>query len=98
VVGGDDKPSLFTAVQEQLGLRLEPATDAVDAFIVDSVEPPTPNWPSDGRLTRDALYLNRNRGRQPRERAPDLRSGCTKLGSGCTYPGSSCAERGERID
>ena len=43
LTGGDDKPSLFTAVQEQLGLRLEPATDAVDAFIIDSVEPPTPN-------------------------------------------------------
>ena len=43
LIGGDDKPSLFTAVQEQLGRRLEPATDAVDAFIIDSVEPPTPN-------------------------------------------------------
>ena len=43
LAGGDDKPSLFTAVQEQLGLRLEPATDAVDAFIIESVEPPTPN-------------------------------------------------------
>ena len=38
-----DRPSLFTAVQEQLGLRLEPATDAVDAIVIDSVEPPSPN-------------------------------------------------------
>jgi uncharacterized protein (TIGR03435 family) len=43
LAGADDRPSLFTAVQEQLGLRLEPATDAVDAIIIDSVEPPTPN-------------------------------------------------------
>ena len=43
LTGADDRPSLFTAVQEQLGLRLEPATDAVDAFIIDSVERPTPN-------------------------------------------------------
>jgi uncharacterized protein (TIGR03435 family) len=43
LAGTDDRPSLFTAVQEQLGLRLEPSTDAVDAFIIDSVEPPAPN-------------------------------------------------------
>ena len=43
LAGDDTRPSLFTAVQEQLGLRLEPATDAVDALIIDSVEPPTPN-------------------------------------------------------
>ena len=43
LAGTDDRPSLFTAVQEQLGLRLEPSTDAVDAFIIDSVEPPSPN-------------------------------------------------------
>lgn len=43
LAGDDTRPSLFTAVQEQLGLRLEPATDAVDALIIDSVEPPSPN-------------------------------------------------------
>ena len=43
LAGTDDRPSLFTAVQEQLGLRLEPSTDAVDAFIIDHVEPPSPN-------------------------------------------------------
>jgi uncharacterized protein (TIGR03435 family) len=43
LTGADGRPSLFTAVQEQLGLRLETSTDAVDAIIVDSVEPPSPN-------------------------------------------------------
>jgi uncharacterized protein (TIGR03435 family) len=41
--GADGRPSLFTAVQEQLGLRLEASTDTVDAIVVDSVESPSPN-------------------------------------------------------
>ena len=41
--GTDDAPSLFTAVQDQLGLRLEPSIDVVDALVIDRVEPPTPN-------------------------------------------------------
>jgi hypothetical protein len=36
-------PSLFTALREQLGLRLEPQSDSVDALVIDHVEPPTPN-------------------------------------------------------
>jgi uncharacterized protein (TIGR03435 family) len=41
--GTDAAPSLFTAVQDQLGLRLEPSTDLVEALVIDGVEPPTPN-------------------------------------------------------
>jgi uncharacterized protein (TIGR03435 family) len=36
-------PSLFTAVQEQLGLRLEAARGPVQVLVIDSVEQPTPD-------------------------------------------------------
>jgi uncharacterized protein (TIGR03435 family) len=39
----DSLPGLFTAIQEQLGLKLEPQTGPVDTLIVDAVEPPSPN-------------------------------------------------------
>jgi uncharacterized protein (TIGR03435 family) len=36
-------PSLFTALIEQLGLRLQPETKSVPVLVIDSVDRPTPN-------------------------------------------------------
>jgi uncharacterized protein (TIGR03435 family) len=39
----DGAVSIFTAVQEQLGLKLEPAKGPVDILVIDHVEKPTPD-------------------------------------------------------
>ena len=41
--GPSDYPSLPTALEEQLGLKLVPRTAAVDVLIIDSLELPTPD-------------------------------------------------------
>jgi uncharacterized protein (TIGR03435 family) len=38
-----DSPSLFTAIQEQLGLRLIPSKAPVEVIVVDHVERPSAN-------------------------------------------------------
>ena len=39
----DDGPSIFVALQEQLGLRLEPGRAPFDVVVVDAVQRPTPD-------------------------------------------------------
>lgn len=41
--GSDSSPSIFTALQEQLGLELESSKSSVDVLVVDHVEHPTPD-------------------------------------------------------
>lgn len=38
-----DGPSIFAAVREQLGLRLEPARALLDVLVIDAIERPSPN-------------------------------------------------------
>ncbi len=39
----DTGPSLFSALEDQLGLKLVPAKGPVTTLVVDHIEPPTPN-------------------------------------------------------
>jgi uncharacterized protein (TIGR03435 family) len=38
-----DTPSIFVALQRDLGLKLESRTAPVEVFVIDSVAPPTRN-------------------------------------------------------
>jgi uncharacterized protein (TIGR03435 family) len=39
----DAPPGLFTAIQEQLGLKLDPTKAPVDVLVIDHVEKPSDN-------------------------------------------------------
>jgi bla regulator protein BlaR1 len=43
VAPADDAPSVFTALREQLGLRLEPSRTERDVLVIDRLERPTEN-------------------------------------------------------
>lgn len=39
----DAPPTLFTAIEEQLGLKLQPAKDPIPVLVIDHVDPPSAN-------------------------------------------------------
>lgn len=43
LAAADGRPSIVTAMREQLGLKLEPNTEPMEVLIIDSIERPTPD-------------------------------------------------------
>ena len=43
VAPASERPSLFTALEEQLGIRLEPTRGSVEVLAIDRLELPAPN-------------------------------------------------------
>jgi uncharacterized protein (TIGR03435 family) len=41
--GAETRPDLFTAIQQQLGLKLESARAQIDVLVIDKVEKPSGN-------------------------------------------------------
>jgi len=39
----DDRPDIFTAVQQQLGLKLEPSRAPIETIVIDQLEKPSEN-------------------------------------------------------
>ena len=40
---GDGRPSVFSALEDQLGLKLKPAKDPVEFLVIDHIERPSAN-------------------------------------------------------
>ena len=41
--GAGSGPSLFTALEEQLGMKLVPSKETVNVLVIDQMEKPSPN-------------------------------------------------------
>ena len=39
----EDPRTIFVAIEQDLGLRLEPSTEKLDVFVIERVERPSPN-------------------------------------------------------
>ncbi len=43
VAGEFSAPSLFTAIEKDLGLKLEPTKTKLDSIVIDHIDPPSEN-------------------------------------------------------